>query len=288
MRCTCGYTTFDHRVKVTRTVDAERYLPPTPATTTGAGSMPSGVLAGTGSASYGRCILNTYTGSLQTRCSSCTRVRNARPIGGGMVLAVWEQPDAVYTLMSDVIDPACIIARFQSPTKRVDVGVEVVRIPFPELKPTHGVAASLPVGAVMGDVIYRVEYPSALGEEDDTFTLRYHDKCLRIVQDVGEVSVGGIIDLYGRTGDVVAEVGDYRTSQISYGEGMFDQPLDAMVTTIAGLPKVRGDLAWDSEHKLRVVAMHGRPVVNLQTKYLGYMASSWLRWSTVRNRWEWG
>jgi hypothetical protein len=94
------------------------------------------------------------------------------------MLMTWRIDDAVYALMSDVVDPACITGRLLGQGVRIDLGVTIVDdIELPTFTEISTVT-TLPHEAVVGQTVYRVTLPSDLADGD--YALVLHDHCLSV------------------------------------------------------------------------------------------------------------
>lgn len=188
MQCVCGYRKFGERV--------DRFYLPTATrwrvvagSGGGCGATPLGLLLGAGSdVTYGRFALPLFVGMRNVVCLSCARVRRGAPTGGGTVMAHWMDAVAVFTVMTDVADAGCMLARFvaadgTSEDSRVDV--EGMVVPGIEGTPLE-TASALPIGAVAASTVYRIPIPD--GMEAGLFRLLLVDRCLGTVQRVIELA----------------------------------------------------------------------------------------------------
>lgn len=309
MRCPCGYTKFDSAVRLSAEREATRWVPASPDIRTGMGSTELGVTAGFGTAGWGSVVRDVVTGTLETRCLSCGRARSQRGIGGGTVLAAWFGEGEIFALMSDVVDPACMSARFQSvddgaftslAERRVDVTIDVVEVPVPAIAFEAEHSSYLPAGAVVGDRVYRVALPDNL---TGAYDLLFLDRCLRITQFVARIE-GGIQTVFGRSGDVVAMTGDYAASQVLMDDTTsIADHINAIKAVIDNgvVPSPASDLAGDGPGEVvgAVRALQGRPLVSI-VDTVDFVFLPWeaiaetfiscplLRWSEVNQRWEIG
>ena len=185
MRCPCGSDRFDQRLNVRRDAQVVRWLPASDVTRFGLGSAPLGAFGGGSERRYGRVELTLVTGALAVHCLSCERLRREKPVGGGMAVGHWKTPDALFIVMSDVADPTCVTARFQSAAQSLEVGVEVAHVPIPASATPTATATTLPPGAVLADVVLRAPVPDEVRDAPETpFEALLFDKCLGFSQRV--------------------------------------------------------------------------------------------------------
>jgi hypothetical protein len=194
-RCTCGYTKFAERVDVVRDPNADRWH--VMGGGGGFGDTPFGVSLGGGLEQvWGRFRIAVITGIRNTVCLSCARVRRGVPVGGGVVMGSWLEGGSIFTLMSDVVDSACIVARFSlgAHAAPYEVPIEVQPAELTAVPPLPGQPLEQrplpPVGAVVPRHVYRTPIPAQV-EESGLYELVFRDRCLGTIQRVIELELGG-------------------------------------------------------------------------------------------------
>lgn len=278
-RCTCGYSKFAVRVDKTPAALASRWRPMPP--TGGLGSTPVGTSMGSAPQGWGRFVVPVVTGVANTFCLSCQRVRRGTPVGGGAAMTSYLEGDAVYVVMTDVVEPSCMTARFTLPGEEIhEVPIEVIEDVPPLLGSALEVREELPAGAVAASRIYRVALPNVYAS--GLYLLVLTDHCLDIRQPIRAMPIVGQLDVYGRSGDVVAMFGDYKASIIE--TGIPNVSLAAALDLIDGAIQARAKIAKDlggSAASPRVVGIQGRAVQNVAPA-----DGAELEWSSTNNRWE--
>jgi hypothetical protein len=278
-RCTCGYTKFAVRVDRTPAVLAPRWRPVPP--TGGLGSTPMGLTMGAASQGWGRFMVSVAKGVANTFCLKCLRVRRGTPVGGGTAMASFFEETFVKVVMSDVVEPSCMTARF------VLQGGEVHEMPIQvldEVPPLLGTALevreTLPSGAVAAGRVYKVALPTVFAS--GLYHLVFVDHCLDTTQHIGSIPLFGQLDVHGRSGDVIAMFGDYRASLIS--TGIPNVSLAAALDLINSALQARAQLGQDlggTPSAPRVIGLQGRAVQDQEPP-----DGARLVWSAANNRWE--
>lgn len=278
-RCACGYTKFAVRVDRTPAILSSRWRPVPP--TGGLGSTPLGMSMGGASQGWGRFVVSVTTGVANTFCLSCQRVRRGTPVGGGVAMASFFEDTAINVVMTDVVEPSCMTARFTLPGRETHVvPIELLEEVPPLLGSPLEVQEFLPSGAVVAERIYRVPIPTVFAS--GLYRLLFVDDCLDTTQLIGIVAIAGELDVYGRAGDVVAIFGDYSASLVESGvEGVtLDESLDLLQAAVESRVLVGGDLGG-TPGAPRVIKLQGRDVKN---EAPGDGAR--LVWSDANDRWE--
>lgn len=190
MRCACGHTLFAARLRRGVVPNVPRWLvvgrgeKPT-----GLGAVPMGTAPVPDETLWGRVDVDLNVGTLETRCRSCARLRHERRVGGGTLIARWRLGQQIFLLMSDVVDAGCVTAQFRghTSTRSVPVVVETEVPQEPVEVETEESTTTLPQGAVIGDIVYRVDAPLDLSGE---FRLVLIDACLKVTTPVGVYQFG--------------------------------------------------------------------------------------------------
>lgn len=279
-RCACGYTKFATRVERAVETLANRWRPVP--VLGGLGSSPLGVTLATGQQGWGRFTLPVVRGVASTYCMSCRRPRRGIPVGGGTVMASYADGGAVYAVMTDVVQPSCVSAQFTLVNgESYPSLVQVLDDALPALvgSPLE-VREAMPQGAIAADRLYRIPVPSV--RDAGLYRVVLIDKCLELKQSLGSLILEGNLDLYGRTGDVVAEFGDYSSSQIATAEDdiTLDEQLGMLQQGLYGKALVAGDLGGTAQSP-KVTRLQGRPVRDVTPP-----DGTRLRWSAENGRWE--
>lgn len=283
--CTCGYETLAIRTEVTRSEPVARWLAFHPQ------------LEGPGVLTYGKKTLSVLSGIRQSYCTSCSRARgDGIAVGGGTVVEARIASGEVFALMTDIVDPACMEARFVG-EGRVYAGIIEVEetsedngvLPpevwtlFEELyEPAvneEGEPPDEPVGAPIARTVYRVAFPDSA--DPGIYRLLLRDRCLGVTQPIGDIAIGDfLLTLHERSGHVVAELGDYSGQQlVDEGQSVADQ-LTAIHAELASRAQVGGDLGG-SVAAPQVTGLQGRAVdAGLPVD------GEQLTWSAVNQRWE--
>lgn len=278
-RCTCGFTKFAVRVDLTPAVLSSRWRPVPPAG--GMGSTQLGTSMGGAPQGWGRFVVSVTTGIANTFCLSCQRVRRGTPVGGGVVMTHFVEDAAINVVMTDVVEPSCMSARFVLPgTESHVVPIELVEDVPPLLGSPLEVQESLPSGAVAAERIYRVPLPTVFAS--GPYRLVLTDHCLGTMQYVTTVDIAGNLDVYGRSGDVVALFGDYAASLVESGieSVTLDEALDLLEAALQSRVLIGGDLGG-TPGAPRVVGLQGRDVKNEAPAN-----GARLVWSDANDRWE--
>jgi hypothetical protein len=190
MRCACGYTGFADRVRRRVARDEPRWVLVSRGQVSGGlGFVPLGTSGTPGATLWGRVDIDLYEGTLETRCTSCDRLRSEKPVGGGASLAGWVTGTHVFVLMSDIADTACARLELRGDGVAHDLEIAVVEEDAPEgLVGTIETTTALPFGAVVADVVYRAPLPAGLHGE---YRLYLVDRCMRTRTFVTLLQFGG-------------------------------------------------------------------------------------------------
>jgi hypothetical protein len=289
-RCTCGSIKFAERVDRTRFV-AERWR--VVGNGGGFGAAAFGTSFGTSTEqAWGRFRIPVVTGVRNTVCLSCARIRRGVPVGGGIAMGSWLEGSTVCALMTDVVDPGCITARFSLDRGDFyEVSVEPRFIDPQEVPALPGSPLEqrelLPAGAVAPTRVYRVALPESVAQSG-TYRLTFRDRCLDSSQSIIELELtAGILSLYGRQGEVVGEFGDYAASQVladpedmpGVDQGAF---LEQVQATLEGAIELGLDLGGTTAVP-QVVGIRGRAVEDATPP-----DGAQLKWSAANQRWEMG
>jgi hypothetical protein len=196
-------------------------------------------------------------------------------------MASFFEDTAINVVMTDVVEPSCMTARFTLPGRETHVvPIELLEEVPPLLGSPLEVQEFLPSGAVVAERIYRVPIPTVFAS--GLYRLLFVDDCLDTTQLIGIVAIAGELDVYGRAGDVVAIFGDYSASLVESGvEGVtLDESLDLLQAAVESRVLVGGDLGG-TPGAPRVIKLQGRDVKN---EAPGDGAR--LVWSDANDRWE--
>lgn len=168
--CTCGAETLARRIQTTLESEERWYA----------------YYAGEIYGEWGRFTLSVIHGVRNSVCVSCGRVRFVETTGGGTVVTWQISSGGLYVLMTDVVSPSCMEARFLDEERHAYIGeIQVLdaTIPFPGTPPYS--ESFRPPGVIAADTMYRVYPPE--GTDTGEFRLFLIDRCLGIRQLVGVV-----------------------------------------------------------------------------------------------------
>lgn len=196
MPCTCGYGRFVEQLVQTREERVERWAEVGgDALPTGLGTTPLGTYLGTSvppsASQWQRYEVMVPRGTREVRCASCGRPRRRRDIGGGSALDVWAIEGGLRILMSDQVEPVCLVGRFmRQGAVVIDRDVRVILSAPVQVSDPSSAIRELPQGAVVTSAVYEVSLPPGAGE----FVLRLINRCLRFTQPVARfvIEQGGV------------------------------------------------------------------------------------------------
>lgn len=165
-RCTCGYDVFSER-RSTSSAAAPCWVLYSSTPAGGLGSSPLGGSPfgsgeeGGAAEQWARLDTSIEQTTLETRCSSCSRVRSARTLTGLLLVAAFRDEGTIYFVGPASSKLGCFFVEFRGPvTARVPLRRD--SRPAPATTPIYDVEEILetpPEGAVLAAALYRADIP---------------------------------------------------------------------------------------------------------------------------------